>query len=133
MCSKIVGLAFERNVAAKDLAIENQKTFANEEDRNISAIKKAYWEDILDLNVEDVFHYCFNYVAVLTGPYFTYRTFRDYFTARYWQYVNCELLMMQRFKWVAVYAAFFLSCSYVWPINVSNCFVLISNKLENII
>lgn len=117
--SQMVGLAFERNTAAKELIVENQKTFANEDERSISAIKKAYLEDILDLNVEDVFHYCFSYVAVLTGPYFTYRTFRDYFTARYWQFVNCELLMMKRLKYVAVYAAFFLSCSYIWPINVS--------------
>lgn len=115
---KMVGLAFERNTAATDLASENQKTFTTDEDRNISAIKKAYWEDILDLNVEDVFHYSFNYIGLLTGPYYSYRTFRDYFTARYWQFINCELLMMQRLKWAAVYSAFFLSCSYIWPISV---------------
>lgn len=123
---QMVGLAFERNTAAKELILENQKKFSSDDDRNISAIKKAYLEDILDLNVEDVFHYCFSYVAVLTGPYYTYRTYRDYFTARYWQFVNCELLMMQRLKWVAVYAAFFLSCSYIWPINVSTIFREIS-------
>lgn len=114
----MVGLAFERNTAAKDLLLENKKTFANEDDRSISAIKKAYLEDVLSLNVEDIFHYCFNYLGVLIGPYYSYRTFRDYFTARYFQFVNCELLMMQRLKWILIYAAFILSCSYIWPITV---------------
>lgn len=108
----MVGLAFERNTAAKEQA-ENKSTDA------IAAIKKAYYNDILNVNIEDMFHYTFNYIGVLTGPYSSYRTFRDYFTARYWQHVNCERVLFHRLKWVVVYAALFLSCSYYWPIHVS--------------
>lgn len=116
-----MGLAFERNAAAKELKEEKAKEpLSTEEERRMSAIKTAYLEDVLDLNVEDVFHYSFNYIGVLTGPYFTYRTFRDYFTARYWKHVKCEQVFLQRIKWVAVYAAFFLSASYLWPISVSS-------------
>lgn len=97
---------------------ESQKIVLGDEEKEKWTIKRTYFVEVLNLNVEEVFHYCFNYVGVLTGPYYTYRTFRDYFTSRHWQSVNCELLMMQRLKWVAVYAAFFLSCSYIWPINV---------------
>lgn len=116
---QMVGLAFERNSAARDLEVEKKKTFSTDDDRTISSIKRAYFEDILDLDVFDIFHYCFNYIGVLTGPYYSYRTFRDYFTANYWQHVNCEKVLLNRLKWIAVYAAFFLTCSYFWPISVS--------------
>lgn len=108
----MVGLAFERNTASKDLEAEKATD-------SVSAIKRAYMEDILDLNFEDMFHFCFNYIGILTGPFFCYRTFRDYFTANYWQHVNCERVLLNRLKWIAVYAAFFLACSYLWPISVS--------------
>ena len=114
-----MGLAFERSSAAKELKEEEKKTPSNDDEREIIEINKAYLEDVLDMNVEDVFHYCFNYVSVLTGPYYSYRTFRDYFTARYWQFVNCELLMMERLKWVPIYGALIITCSYIWPISVS--------------
>lgn len=115
----MVGLAFERTTAAKDLDAEKQKTLTTEDERSVSAVKRAYMDDILDLSVENMFHYCFNYIGVLTGPYYSYRTFRDYFTARHWLHVNCEEVLLQRLKWIGVYAAFFLTCTYFWPISVS--------------
>lgn len=121
----MVGLAFERNSAARDLDLEKKKTLTTEADRSVSAIKKTYMVDILDLNFEDMFHYCFNYIGVLTGPYYSYRTFRDYFTARYWQHVNCEQVLFHRMKWIAVYAGLFLTCSYFWPISVSYISVIV--------
>lgn len=116
---QIVGLAFERNMAFKNLILEKKKDLKTKEEKDISAINVAYMEDVLGMNVEDVFHYCFNYASVLIGPYYSYRTFRDYFTARYWQYVNCEMLMMERLKFIPFYVALFVGCTYFWPISVS--------------
>lgn len=117
----MVGLSFERLSAARGLEAENQNTQAltSEDEHKASQIKKAYMNEILNLNIEDMFHYAFNYIGVLTGPYYSYRTFRDYFTALYWKHVNCEQVLLTRLKWIGVYAAFFLTCSYFWPISVS--------------
>lgn len=109
----MVGLAFERNSAAEAKKAQSEKK------ETLPEITKAYWDDILNLNLEKMFHYTFSYVGVLTGPYYTYRTFTDYFHVQYWKHVNCEQVLINRLKWVAVYTAFFLTCSYFWPISVS--------------
>lgn len=126
----MTGLAFEKNSAARGLKDEKESQPITGDEKAASKANIEYMEDILSLSVEDMFHYCFNYIGVLTGPYFSYRTFRDYFTARYWEHVNCGLVLINRFKWILVYMAFFLACSYFWPISVSKIYYSNKNPIK---
>lgn len=113
MTLKIIGVAFEINTVTTK-ARENDK---NGDDNTKSELTPAE-AAIRDIGIVELFHYCFNYIGLLTGPYYTFRTFHDYFYLPF--AVNAEdslKITLGKLKWVPVYISLFLLVSYIWPID----------------
>lgn len=105
---KIVGLAFEINFAW-------QKSKKVADDKTIQM--STYDMQVLNVGPIDIMHYCLNFIGILTGPYFRYRTFSDYFTYQFAQNADTMAATWKKLKWVPLYAAQFLFASYMWPLS----------------
>ncbi|CRK90024.1 CLUMA_CG003749, isoform A [Clunio marinus] len=107
---KIIGLAFEKNSAL---------TKAHKIDKNIDneLVLTVVENEIRDISVLNMFHYCFNYIGLLTGPYYTYKTFFEYFHYPFALNADCWKITSEKLKWVPLYIALFLGCSYIWPLD----------------
>ncbi|XP_055541308.1 lysophospholipid acyltransferase 7 [Wyeomyia smithii] len=111
---KLVGLAFEVNAAAtKSAEIGQAKKDEAGETVALSENEKA----LLKLDMLDVFHYSFNYVGVLTGPYYTFKTFRDTIYLPFSYNANCIEATVDKLKVIPLYAGLFLLISHIWPLN----------------
>ncbi|CAH1395928.1 unnamed protein product [Nezara viridula] len=104
MTLKMVGLAFEVNDVYKHQ--NNLKDNKSQETRLIEIPSFI-----------DIFHYGYSYLGVLAGPYYTYRTYCDLFTAPFWKYANCESVALERFKYLPLYGVIFLVLSYYYPFS----------------
>ncbi|XP_064462895.1 lysophospholipid acyltransferase 7-like [Ornithodoros turicata] len=62
-----------------------------------------YEENDMNLTPLDIFHYAFCYVGVLVGPYYRYRTYRDFIRAPYATSVNRMAHCLDRIKVVPLY------------------------------
>lgn len=112
---KLVGLAFEVNAAyTKSQGISQSK-----KDDNSAAVEPLTEneEALLKLDLLNVFHYSFNYVGVLTGPYFTYKTFRDALYLPFSSKADCIGVTVEKLKVIPLYAGLFLLISYIWPLS----------------
>ncbi|XP_050101398.1 lysophospholipid acyltransferase 7 [Anopheles aquasalis] len=105
---KLVGLAFEVNAAhtRRQLAAAG----GGEPPKHID-------QALLQLDMLNIFHYSFNYVGVLTGPYITYKTYLDAIYLPYSGRANCVEATLERLKVIPLYASLFLLVSYVWPLQ----------------
>ncbi|XP_052865365.1 lysophospholipid acyltransferase 7 [Anopheles cruzii] len=108
---KLVGLAFEVNSAySKSKAVSatggGDGGASSETDRVL-----------LKLDMADIFHYSFNYVGVLTGPYITYKTYHDAIHLPFSGRADCVGATVEKLKMVPLYAVLFLLVSYVWPLE----------------
>lgn len=115
----MVGLAFEKNNAYnKQKSIESSKieTQSTETTQQMTKVET----EILTIDLVDIFHYSFNYVGVLTGPYFTYRTYRDYFQLPFSDRVDCIQATLSKMKWVPLFAGLFLTANHFWPIEYAS-------------
>lgn len=101
---KLIGVAFERN----------------------SVLTKSQGKEVLlpveaaikDIRLIDLFHYCFNYIGLLNGPYYTYRTFHDYFHLPFAVHAeNSFKTAMDKLKIVPIYVALLFVTSYIWPLS----------------
>ncbi|TMW43589.1 hypothetical protein DOY81_011331 [Sarcophaga bullata] len=77
----VAGVGFEKTASWKKLKQREQE----EKDKQ-PAGEGGQLVEITDYDVEiqsigivEIFHYTFNYIGILTGPYYRYRTYRDYF------------------------------------------------------
>ncbi|XP_076041283.1 membrane bound O-acyltransferase domain containing farjavit isoform X2 [Oratosquilla oratoria] len=68
-------------------------------------------------SVEDIFHYAFFYVGVLTGPYYKYRVYQDLIERQDKQDVNLANAMLKRIRVVALYVTLFLLTDYFFPLS----------------
>lgn len=110
MTLKIIGLAFERDAVltkSRDADKNGDKNFA------LSAAEK----EIQNISIIDIFHYCFNYIGLLTGPYFTYKTFFDYFHYPFAVNADCWKVTIEKLKWVPLFMGLCLTTSYIWPLE----------------
>lgn len=108
MTLKLIGVAFERN----SVLTKSQESDKGTE--NASSVDAA----IKNIGVIDLFHYCFNYIGLLTGPYYTFRTFHDYFHLPF--AVNAENSLkatLEKLKIVPIYVALLFVASYIWPLS----------------
>ncbi|GAB0095307.1 lysophospholipid acyltransferase 7 [Sergentomyia squamirostris] len=109
---KLIGLAFQAKDASRKL-----KKATKEELENIP----YYEKELAEINITRIFGYSFNYVGVLTGPYMTYRTYRDPFVVNYSSKKNgdryCNEATMEKFKSIPIFLALYLFVSYLWPIG----------------
>lgn len=122
---KLVGLAFEVN----SVYLSNKKK--DDDDEEYNRINPTF---------DDIIHYSFNYIGVLTGtihkffniwlnyiylvlgPYYRYRTFVDYFDLPYAEYATWKEATIMKIKYVPLYAIMFLITSYYWPLSVRSNF-----------
>ncbi|XP_055638497.1 lysophospholipid acyltransferase 7 [Toxorhynchites rutilus septentrionalis] len=116
---KLVGLAFEVNAAyTKSKAIGQAKkdedaTAGGKPLDTVTDNEKA----LLKLDMLDILHYSFNYVGILTGPYFTYKTFRDAITLPFSIRADCIGATLEKLKVIPLYAGLFLLVSFIWPLD----------------
>ncbi|XP_037042093.1 lysophospholipid acyltransferase 7 [Bradysia coprophila] len=102
---KLVGLAFERN-----LVLCHSDGKENGEERDA----------LENITFVDIFHYSFNYIGVLTGPYFRYRTFNDYFTLPFKHRANNIGATISKITLIPLFAAVYLLVSYLWPLSYTD-------------
>lgn len=76
-----------------------------------------YEKELLSLNAYDILAYAFNYIGLLTGPYYSYRTFLDYFRFRFGQFADCNKATIDTFKYIPGYVAVYLLAGYFFPLN----------------
>ncbi|XP_011554803.3 lysophospholipid acyltransferase 7 [Plutella xylostella] len=114
---RVVGVAFEIN--GSWLAVAKAKKGGEKEVKpSRDGVERD--EDFLELinpNLDDLFHYTFNYVGLLTGPYYRYRTFEDYFTLQYHKYADCLGETINTLRIVPVYVSLYLAFSTIWPLE----------------
>ncbi|XP_052759265.1 lysophospholipid acyltransferase 7 [Galleria mellonella] len=115
---RIVGVAFEIN--GSWLAMKKAKKKENELDNSKDAEMIQKDDEFLELinpSLLDLFHYSFNYVGLLTGPYYRYRTFDDYFHLPYSKYADCMGFTINTLKTVPLYISLYLALSNLWPLE----------------
>lgn len=100
---KIIGFAFEKNSVLAKVKEGKELTGAERE--------------ICDSTVMDIAHYCFNYIGLLTGPYYTYRTFYDYFHTPYHKHADCLKATLTIFKYIPFYILLYVIVSCIWPLE----------------
>lgn len=122
---KLVGLAFEVNAAhLKSIGLGEAKK-NDDSGKELAKDVEVLTENekaLLKLDMMEIFHYSFNYVGVLTGPYFTYKTYRDAIYLPFSAKANCIQSTLEKLKVIPLYAGLFLLVSYTWPLNV--CFLI---------
>lgn len=117
---KLVGLAFEVNAAhLKSIGIGEAKKNDGQGDDSTKTVEVLSENEkaLLKLDMLEVFHYSFNYVGILTGPYFTYKTYRDAIYLPFSMKANCIESTLEKLKVVPLYAGLFLLVSYIWPLD----------------
>lgn len=97
---KCVGLSFEVNQAAQK---QNNRS--------------SYEKELLHLGFVDVLYYAFNFIGLLTGPYYTYKTYLDYFRFSFGQYADCTKATIDKFLAVPIYIGVYLLTGYFWPLE----------------
>lgn len=111
---KLVGICFEVHDTWKKRGM--LKKSESEEDKKNLVIQLKYEE--VDPSPMDVFHYAFNYVGVLTGPYYKYRVYSDMLKGTAIDGgVDCFKSMLQRIWVVPLYAVAFLLTAHYFPLS----------------
>ena len=102
MTLKLMGLAFE----VHDSNLPNQ-----------DSLEKKY-KHLKEVPPLDIFHYSFAHSGILTGPYYTFRTFQDMYETPYASYIDCDFAMIKRILRVPFYVVLFLVSGYIFPLKV---------------
>lgn len=102
---QVVGLAFE----VHDLYSEKKEN--------------EIVEDKVDINNKfptfmDIFHFAYCYIGVLTGPYYSYKTYNDYFKNGFYKYTDCKNMVLKKLAFVPLYSAVYLITTHYYPIQV---------------
>ncbi|KAK6623830.1 hypothetical protein RUM44_010686 [Polyplax serrata] len=101
---KIVGLAFEVHDSHVESKLKNtEPQYKNQKD--------------LAMNFTEIFHYAYSYIGVLTGPYYSYKTFNDYYKNDFYKYLDCDSLTKRRLTLVPMYAILFLIVNHYFPVK----------------
>ncbi|XP_055382278.1 lysophospholipid acyltransferase 7 [Condylostylus longicornis] len=125
---KLAGVAFEKNTAYnnilqrnKDLSAKTSEKTDNNEKKDVESKPiielTEYDMELQNINVSDLFHYCFNYIGILTGPYYRYRTYRDYFETPFSHHADSKSATIEKLKWCATYGIIHVIAGYFWPLS----------------
>nr|CAH7730256.1 unnamed protein product [Callosobruchus chinensis] len=111
---KMIGLAFEVN-SSYQLGLnlnkgDNKHTTEDEKFENQTC-------EIKDMRFLDICCYVFCYCGILTGPYFTYRTFMDHLYKPYHQYDDIKGAVLKKVTWLPLLISLHLIASYYWPLS----------------
>ncbi|XP_019871648.2 lysophospholipid acyltransferase 7 [Aethina tumida] len=108
---KLIGLALE---------VTNSHESKKKKDNSEKTDEEKYEDEfnrIDQLTFTDIFHYSFNYVGVLTGPYYKYKTYVDAIEKPYIKYDKWKVFLKEKMLFVPVFAALFLLASHYWPLS----------------
>lgn len=100
---RMAGLAMERQIVHEEHAEKESEKQAYEEG---GIMHPSFW---------DVVDYAFCYIGVLVGPYYRYRTYRDFLNAPYLESVDRKGMCLDRMKVVPLYAVLWLLLSWIFP------------------
>ncbi|KAH8263890.1 hypothetical protein KR038_009162 [Drosophila bunnanda] len=117
---KVSGIAFEKTASWKRLqARDEQKKNDDQRDVNEESLIEItdYDEDLQTLTAAEIVHYSFNYIGVLTGPYYRYRTYRDYFEMPFKTHAPSIEATLEKLKYAVFYCALYLATNYLWPLD----------------
>ncbi|KOB79401.1 Leukocyte receptor cluster member 4 protein [Operophtera brumata] len=106
---RVVGIAFEIN--GSWLAITQAKK--DDKTAEVKKDKDPDFTEIINPSFMDLFHYTYCYIGLLTGPYYRYRTFNDYFFRPYNKYVDCLGFTINTLRMVPLYISLML---YPWAV-----------------
>ncbi|KAJ0177151.1 hypothetical protein K1T71_007160 [Dendrolimus kikuchii] len=114
---RVVGVAFEIN--GSWLAVGKAKKSESKEEllSKDGIVKDADFLEIINPTFIDLFHYSFNYIGLLTGPYYRYRTFDDYFRLPFSKYVDCFGFTINTLRMVPLHISLYLALSNIWPLE----------------
>ncbi|XP_063223459.1 lysophospholipid acyltransferase 7 isoform X1 [Bacillus rossius redtenbacheri] len=107
---KLVGLAFE----VQDTAVAKAKARDKSEDSdtNIQEVAASVSPGFMD-----IFHYAFTHVGVLTGPFYTYRTYNDWLHTPFSDHAPCFEETLRKLKWLPLFLSLFLTATYFYPLQ----------------
>ncbi|EDV59075.1 lysophospholipid acyltransferase 7 [Drosophila erecta] len=116
---KVSGIAFERTAAWKRLLAHGDQKKRSHEDVNEEIVTEItdYDVKLQNLSAAEILHYSFNYIGVLTGPYYRYRTYMDYFEMPFKTHAPCVEATLKKLKYAAFYCALYLATNYMWPLD----------------
>ncbi|XP_017111466.1 lysophospholipid acyltransferase 7 [Drosophila elegans] len=116
---KVSGIAFEKTAAWKRLQARDEQKKNDQRDVNQESLVEItdYDEDLQTLTAVEILHYSFNYIGVLTGPYYRYRTYRDYFEMPFKSHAPCVEATLEKLKNAGFYCALYLATNYLWPLD----------------
>ncbi|XP_065158479.1 lysophospholipid acyltransferase 7 [Atheta coriaria] len=107
---RIVAVAFDLNTAFTNKKKKEKGDCSEEERAEIDY-------DDFSVDVFELFHYSFNYIGVLTGPFIKYRTFRDYYSKPFSKYAPYKQALLGKLQWVPLYAVLHLLATYYYPFS----------------
>lgn len=108
---RVVGVAFEINGSWLAMKNKKEESIKNEKEKDDDFV------EIINPDLSDLFHYSFNYIGLLTGPYYRYRTFDDYFYLPFSKNADCFGATINTLKAVPLYISLYLAFSNIWPLE----------------
>ncbi|XP_037073895.1 lysophospholipid acyltransferase 7-like [Pollicipes pollicipes] len=107
---RLVGLAFEVHNSWR-LAREAKRPDLSDEARaemTFTAVAPS---------AADQLYYTFFYVGIMTGPYYTFVTYRHCVAGTFWPFADCWRPALRRARLLPLYAALFLLLGHLWAIE----------------
>ncbi|KAK7604459.1 hypothetical protein V9T40_005645 [Parthenolecanium corni] len=106
---KLIGLAFEVH--------DNVTIMKKVKDESIEVSNEDLYREFQNPTMVDVFHYAFCYAGLLTGPYFTYRTYCDMFLYAKNEQKLCFKESLKTLAYVPLFMSLFLATSWTFPLE----------------
>ncbi|KAI9578528.1 lysophospholipid acyltransferase 7 [Glossina fuscipes] len=114
---KVSGVAFEKASSWKKLKQREQELSGNKPAEKELVEISDYDVELQSIDIIGIFQYSFNYIGVLTGPYYRYRTYRDYFETPFKDYAPCVETTVENLKFAAIYSVIYATVDYIWPLS----------------
>jgi len=113
MTLKMMGLAFEVHDS-----IGRKKTLAKEDDKSSNLQLESDLRSIENPSAKDIFHYAFCHAGILTGPYYSFRTWTDMYGQRWSRWANCDKALVERGYILPVYVILFILSGRFFPLDI---------------
>ncbi|EEB16406.1 leukocyte receptor cluster lrc 4, putative [Pediculus humanus corporis] len=104
MTLKLVGLAFEIHDSYACLN-------SNEKSKDKTTL------DLNLINFNEIIHYTFCHIGILTGPYFSYKTFSDFHKHDFYKYIRFDKAVAEKLIYVPLFIVIFLIVNSIYPVK----------------
>lgn len=116
---KVAGVGFEKSASWKKLQ-QREKELIDKKptDEGGQLVEITDYDvEIQEISMTEIFHYVFNYIGILTGPYYRYRTYRDYFETPFKDHALNIQATVDKLKSAGFYCSLYLLANYIWPLS----------------